>query len=66
MTDISNGKIYVASAYGEHMILGRWKAYVNNGHGGNFGLKALAFDDIKQISDTQFSTFINQLRSTKP
>ena len=48
MTDISNGKMYVGSAYGEHMILGRWRAYVNNGHGGNIGLKALAFDHIKQ------------------
>jgi len=48
MTDISNGKMYVGSAYGEHMILGRWRAYVNNGHGSNIGLRALAFDHIKQ------------------
>lgn len=47
MTDISNGKMYVGSAYGEQMILGRWKSYVNNGHGGNVGLKQLTFDYIK-------------------
>jgi hypothetical protein len=48
MTDISNGKMYVGSAYGEQMILGRWKSYVNNGHGGNVGLKQLTFDYIKE------------------
>lgn len=48
MTDITNGKMYVGSAYGETMILGRWKSYVKNGHGGNVGLKFLTFDYIKQ------------------
>ncbi len=48
MTDISNGKKYVGSAYGEHMILGRWRAYVKSGHGGNVGLKTLTFDHIKK------------------
>ena len=48
MTDTSNGKKYVGSAYGEHMILGRWRAYVKTGHGGNVGLKALTFDHIKK------------------
>jgi hypothetical protein len=48
MTDISNGKMYVGSAYGEHMILGRWRAYVSTAHGGNIGLKALAVEHIKQ------------------
>jgi len=48
ITDISNGKRYVGSAYGEHMILGRWRAYVKNGHGGNIGLKQLPFNYIQQ------------------
>lgn len=48
LTDISNGKMYVGSAYGENMILGRWRAYVKNGHGGNVGLKQLTFDYIKK------------------
>jgi GIY-YIG catalytic domain len=48
MTDISNGKKYIGAADGENMILGRWRAYVKNGHGGNVGLKALTFDHIKK------------------
>lgn len=48
LTDKSNGKMYVGSAYGENMILGRWKEYVKNGHGGNAGLRQLTFDHIKK------------------
>ena len=44
----SNGKMYVGSAYGEHMMLGRWRAYMQNGHGGNIRLRALTFDHIKE------------------
>lgn len=47
ITDVSNGKMYIGSAYGENMILGRWKAYVKTGHGGNIGLRQLTFDYIK-------------------
>jgi hypothetical protein len=47
ITDIQNGKKYVGSAYGENMILGRWKSYIKTGHGGNIGLKKLDFDYIK-------------------
>lgn len=48
ITDKSNGKHYVGSAYGQDMILGRWRNYVQNGHGGNKDLKALGFDYIKE------------------
>ncbi len=48
ITDKSNGKHYVGSAYGQDMILGRWRNYVKNGHGGNKDLKALGFDYIKE------------------
>ncbi len=48
ITDITNGKNYVGSAYGEQMILGRWKAYVKTGHGGNVGLQKLTFNYIKE------------------
>jgi hypothetical protein len=48
LTDTSNGKQYVGSAYGQDMLLGRWQAYVKNGHGGNIGLKRLPFSHIKQ------------------
>lgn len=48
ITDVSNGKMYVGSAYGDEMILNRWKSYVKNGNGGNKELKTLKFDHIKQ------------------
>lgn len=48
LTAVSTGRMYVGSAYGENMILGRWQTYVNTGHGGNEGLKRLSFDYIKQ------------------
>jgi hypothetical protein len=48
LTDTSNGKQYVGSAYGQDMLLGRWQAYIKNGHGGNIGLKRLPFSHIKQ------------------
>lgn len=47
ITDVSNGKMYVGSAYGENMILGRWQSYVKSGNGGNIELKKLSFDYIK-------------------
>jgi hypothetical protein len=47
ITDITNGKMYVGSAYGDNMILGRWKAYKKTGHGGNVELKKLSFDYMK-------------------
>ncbi|WP_336934735.1 GIY-YIG nuclease family protein [Vibrio cholerae] len=47
ITDKKNGKMYVGSASGEHMLLGRWKSYVLNGHGGNVELRQLSFDYIQ-------------------
>ncbi|WP_236013853.1 GIY-YIG nuclease family protein [Capnocytophaga bilenii] len=40
--------MYVGSAYGKNMLLGRWKNYVTNGHGGNTEFKELPFEYIKQ------------------
>ena len=48
ITDISCGKMYVGSAYGENMIQGRWQSYIKTGHGGNIELKTLSFEYIKQ------------------
>ena len=39
ITDKSDGKSYVGSAYGKDNILGRWIGYVRTGHGGNAQLK---------------------------
>lgn len=47
ITDSSNGKMYVGSAYGEHMLFGRWKSYIQTGHGGNMDLKKLGFQHIQ-------------------
>lgn len=41
ITDTKNGKPYVGSAYGDTMLLGRWRGYIKTGHGGNAELRAL-------------------------
>ena len=48
ITDKSNGKLYVGSATGSEMIWGRWKDYLNTGHGGNVELKKLKFEHIQK------------------
>jgi len=41
ITDTATNKRYVGSAYSDNMLLGRWRNYAENGHGGNKELKAL-------------------------
>jgi len=41
ISDISNGKLYVGSAYGENAFWNRWSEYSKSGHGGNVELKNL-------------------------
>ncbi|MGN0136739.1 GIY-YIG nuclease family protein [Anaerotignum sp.] len=53
LTDTNTGKHYVGSATAQRgMLLQRWKAYVENGHGGNVELQELikekGFDYIKR------------------
>ncbi len=48
ITDTSNGKMYVGSAYGDEMILNRWKSYIKTGHGNNKELKKLDINHIKE------------------
>ncbi|MBO7127718.1 GIY-YIG nuclease family protein [bacterium] len=48
ITDDSNGKMYVGSAYGDKMILGRWKTYINTRDGGNKELIELDREHIEQ------------------
>jgi len=48
ITDINTGRRYVGSAYGENMILGRWKSYIHNGHGGNKDFTQIEFEYIKE------------------
>lgn len=47
ITDTLNGKTYIGSAYGDDMILNRWKSYAKNGHGNNQELKVLDLNHIK-------------------
>ncbi|WP_308160164.1 GIY-YIG nuclease family protein [Mycolicibacterium goodii] len=46
ITDSSNGKQYVGKADGAERILQRWRAYAQDGHGGNHALKELAMMSI--------------------
>jgi hypothetical protein len=48
ISDCSNGKKYIGAAYGKYMLLGRWKSYVESGHGGNAELKKIQFNYIKE------------------
>jgi hypothetical protein len=41
ITDISTGKRYVGSAYGDQGIWSRWCSYIECGHGGNVELRKL-------------------------
>ena len=45
ITDESTGKQYVGSATGKDGILGRWRNYTTNGHGGNQLLEELISSD---------------------
>jgi hypothetical protein len=47
ITDISNGKQYVGSAYAENMLLNRWQNYVKSRYGGNVQLKQLSKEHIE-------------------
>lgn len=47
ITDISNGKKYVGSAYAENMLLNRWQNYIKSRHGGNVQLKLLSKEHIE-------------------
>jgi len=44
ISDITTGKRYVGSAYGDQGIWSRWCAYIESGHGGNVELRELVTD----------------------
>ncbi|MCH9806884.1 MAG: GIY-YIG nuclease family protein [Alphaproteobacteria bacterium] len=55
ITDETDGKGYVGSAYGGDNIMGRWRAYASNGHGGNVELRdraghPLRFSILQRVS----------------
>ena len=47
ITDASNGKMYVGSAYGETMLWNRWKQYAQSGHGENKQLEELETEHLQ-------------------
>jgi len=63
ITDTSDGRQYVGSAYGARGILGRWQTYVESGHGGNAQLAALLAADPDHAKHFQF-TILRTLPTT--
>ena len=61
ITDSSTGKMYVGSAYGKDMLLGRWEAYLRTGHGGNVDLKEF---DLKLIKENFKYSILDIFKST--
>lgn len=61
ITDSFSGKMYVGSAYGKDMLLGRWEEYIKNGHGGNKDLRVL---DKKYIEKNFTYSILDIFKST--
>lgn len=63
IADNKTGMQYVGSAYGKDGILGRWKEYSRNGHGGNRKLKALVEADPLYVENFHFTILQTLLKS---
>lgn len=66
--DVSIGKGYVGSAYGEENLYGRWLSYAQSGHGGNKLLKRLdpnnfRFSILQRVSPDMSAEEIIRLES---
>ncbi|MBB5923652.1 hypothetical protein FHR81_004723 [Actinoalloteichus hoggarensis] len=55
IADIDSGRLYVGKADGGERILGRWRAYVRDGHGGNVALRRLLHSDPTHTRHYRFS-----------
>ena len=53
--DSKTGRQYVGSAYGKNGILGQWRQYAKNGHGGNHMLKCLLKDNKDYARNFRFT-----------
>ncbi len=55
ITDKTNGKQYIGSAYGQGGLLSRWNCYVDTKHGNNKEMQELICDYPERYKDFQFS-----------
>lgn len=55
ITDQTNGRLYVGSAYGTGGLLGRWESYIRTKHGDNKGIKTVLKISPSRYEDFQFS-----------
>ncbi|WP_280166551.1 GIY-YIG nuclease family protein [Priestia aryabhattai] len=55
IVDTEDGLQYVGSAAGKEGILGRWKEYANNGHGGNKKLREIIEINPERVQNFRFS-----------
>lgn len=55
ITDGTTGRQYVGSAYGSEGVLGRWRSYVETGHGGNVVLGELLSVDADHAKHFSFT-----------
>ncbi|WP_188666923.1 GIY-YIG nuclease family protein [Tersicoccus solisilvae] len=55
IADRKDGRLYVGKADGGERVLGRWRAYAQDGHGGNVELKRVISDDPKHARHFQYS-----------
>lgn len=67
--DVSDGRGYVGSAYGEENLLGRWKNYESTGHGGNHLLRHrdpanFRFSILQRVSPDMTSEEVIRLERT--
>lgn len=65
ITDKSNGKRYVGSAYGDSGIWSRWACYIGTGHGWNDELTRLIKKEGVQYARENFSFALLEFRSMK-
>lgn len=55
IVDTINGKQYIGSAYGKDGLLGRWRCYIDTGHGNNEGMKEVLCDCSDRFQYYKFS-----------
>lgn len=65
ITDKSNGKRYVGSAYGDSGIWSRWACYIGTGHGWNDELTKLIKEEGIEYARNNFSFTLLEYRSMK-